>query len=265
MAVTLRVARVASALRAAALSRSKVERLPAAVVAGARALSTKVTAPPEGESHEDFLPKPRKPAAAAAAAAPPDATAIYAKIDKVRQRNGNARAHSAPMTGARRHRRTLRRAPHRARCARYFARACAAARAHARTSLAPSLRSLAHAPPEPSLARSLARASPGPRACTQLVRAHPVVLFMKGTPSSPQCGFSAQAVRLLHAAGADVHGVNILEDAALRAALKDYSKWPTFPQAYVLGDFVGGCDILTGMQQSGELAPLIARTKAKSA
>ena len=95
------------------------------------------------------------------------------------------------------------------------------------------------------------------------MRAHAVVLFMKGTPSAPQCGFSAQAVRLLNAAGADVHGVNILEDAALRAALKDYSKWPTFPQAYVLGEFVGGCDILTGMQQSGELAPLIAKTKQR--
>lgn len=96
------------------------------------------------------------------------------------------------------------------------------------------------------------------------MRSHAVVLFMKGTPAQPQCGFSAQAVRLLQQHGADVHGVNILEDPPLRQALKDFSKWPTFPQVYVQGEFVGGCDILTGMNQSGELAPLIAKTKSKA-
>jgi len=95
-----------------------------------------------------------------------------------------------------------------------------------------------------------------------LVRAHPVVLFMKGSPAAPQCGFSAQAVRLLHAAGADVHGVDILKDEALRAALKEYSKWPTFPQCYAAGEFVGGCDILTGMAKEGELKPVVVKAMA---
>ena len=93
----------------------------------------------------------------------------------------------------------------------------------------------------------------------RLVKSHEVVLFMKGTPAAPQCGFSNQVVRILNQHGADIHGVNILEDAALRQGMKDFSKWPTFPQVYIRGDFVGGCDILTQMHASGELAPMLAK------
>lgn len=91
----------------------------------------------------------------------------------------------------------------------------------------------------------------------QAVRADPVVLFMKGTPQVPQCGFSRAVVQLL-----DIHGVsgpqllktyNVLEDQELRDSIKEYSSWPTIPQLYVKGEFVGGCDILLGMHQSGEL------------
>lgn len=75
------------------------------------------------------------------------------------------------------------------------------------------------------------------------------------------CGFSAQVVRILNQHGADVHGVNILEDPLLRVAMKEFSSWPTFPQLYVKGEFIGGCDIVTQMHQSGELKDLLS-TKA---
>ena len=88
---------------------------------------------------------------------------------------------------------------------------------------------------------------------------------MKGVPAAPQCGFSAQVVRVLNTHAVDIHGVNILESPALAAALKVYSKWPTFPQVYVRGDFIGGCDIVTQMNSSGELAPLLAEVKAGKA
>jgi len=84
--------------------------------------------------------------------------------------------------------------------------------------------------------------------------AQPVVLFMKGTPDFPQCGFSAQSVQVLRAVGADFAHVNILEDPEMRQAMKTYSNWPTFPQLYVDGELVGGSDILLEMYRSGELA-----------
>jgi monothiol glutaredoxin len=84
--------------------------------------------------------------------------------------------------------------------------------------------------------------------------AQPVVLFMKGTPDFPQCGFSAQSVQVLRAVGADFVHVNILEDSEMRQALKQYSNWPTFPQLYVNGELLGGSDILLEMYRSGELA-----------
>lgn len=80
-----------------------------------------------------------------------------------------------------------------------------------------------------------------------------IMLYMKGTPAQPQCGFSMQAVRILNALGADFQSVNVLEFAAIREGIKEYSDWPTIPQLYVKGEFVGGCDIMTSMFQEGEL------------
>ena len=90
---------------------------------------------------------------------------------------------------------------------------------------------------------------------------HPVLLYMKGTPDFPQCGFSAQAVRALSAAGGKFGSVNIFEDPELREALKQYSNWPTYPQLYVNGELVGGADIIREMYQSGELKSLLEATK----
>lgn len=90
----------------------------------------------------------------------------------------------------------------------------------------------------------------------------PVVLFMKGTPDFPQCGFSAAAVRTLEACGASFAYVNIFEDPELREALKRYSNWPTYPQLYVKGELVGGSDILNEMYQKGELLQLLQESGA---
>lgn len=86
---------------------------------------------------------------------------------------------------------------------------------------------------------------------------HPVLLFMKGSPDFPQCGFSAQAVAALRAVGTDFSHFNIFEDPELREALKVYSNWPTYPQLYVNGELVGGCDIVLEMYHSGELKKLV--------
>jgi monothiol glutaredoxin len=86
----------------------------------------------------------------------------------------------------------------------------------------------------------------------------PIVLFMKGTPDFPQCGFSAAAVRALNGAGAQFNHVNIFEDPELREALKQYSNWPTYPQLYVNGELIGGSDIIIEMYKSGELQKLVA-------
>ncbi len=88
------------------------------------------------------------------------------------------------------------------------------------------------------------------------VTAHPVVLFMKGTKSMPQCGFSSRVAGVLNYMGVDFTDVNVLEDADIRQGIKDYSDWPTIPQLYVKGEFVGGCDIITEMTLSGELDQL---------
>ena len=92
--------------------------------------------------------------------------------------------------------------------------------------------------------------------------ANPVVLYMKGTPDFPQCGFSAAAVRALSAAGATFAHVNIFEDPELREALKQFSNWPTYPQLYVNGELVGGSDIILEMYKSGELQKLVSGTQA---
>ena len=85
------------------------------------------------------------------------------------------------------------------------------------------------------------------------VKSNDVVLFMKGTPGFPQCGFSGQVVQILDYVGVDYKGVNVLDSNELRQGIKDYSNWPTIPQLYVKGEFVGGCDIIREMFQAGEL------------
>ena len=91
----------------------------------------------------------------------------------------------------------------------------------------------------------------------KLIAENPVVLFMKGTPDFPQCGFSGRVVQILGYLGAPVVGVNVLEDAEIRQGIKEYANWPTIPQLYVKGEFVGGADIVTEMFQSGELAAMM--------
>ena len=95
--------------------------------------------------------------------------------------------------------------------------------------------------------------------------AAPVVLFMKGTPDFPQCGFSAQTASALRHLGARFHHVNIFDDPELREALKRHSNWPTYPQLYVKGELVGGCDITLEMYRSGELKQLLESAGALSA
>jgi monothiol glutaredoxin len=90
------------------------------------------------------------------------------------------------------------------------------------------------------------------------VGSNDVVLFMKGTPVFPQCGFSATVVQVLSRLGLKFKGVDILADPAIRTHLKEFSDWPTFPQLYVKGEFVGGCDIVKEMYQSGELQQYLA-------
>lgn len=91
----------------------------------------------------------------------------------------------------------------------------------------------------------------------QLVKGQRVLLFMKGNRQMPQCGFSAQVVRILDSILPEYQTVNVLEDAEIREGVKEYSQWPTIPQLYVDGEFQGGCDIVTELYQSGELQKLL--------
>ncbi len=91
------------------------------------------------------------------------------------------------------------------------------------------------------------------------VTTHPIVLFMKGTPQFPQCGFSAAVVQVLKQAGVtQVAAMNVLESDELRQGIKEYSNWPTIPQLYINGEFVGGCDIVKEMFENGELQQMLA-------
>jgi monothiol glutaredoxin len=94
------------------------------------------------------------------------------------------------------------------------------------------------------------------------VKSNPVLLYMKGTPDFPQCGFSGRAVQILSQCGVEFAYVNIFEDPEIRENLKVYSNWPTFPQLFVNGELVGGSDIMMDMFQKGELQTLLASTKA---
>ena len=90
------------------------------------------------------------------------------------------------------------------------------------------------------------------------VKSHPVVLYMKGSPSMPRCGFSATAVQILQACGVgEVFAVDVLADEGIRQGIKEYSNWPTIPQLYIKGEFVGGSDIMREMYQSGELQQML--------
>src|ERR1700681_4270076 len=88
--------------------------------------------------------------------------------------------------------------------------------------------------------------------------ANDVVLYMKGTPVFPQCGFSAQTVQILSMLGVTYKGVDVLADPSLRQGIKDFSNWPTIPQLYIKGEFIGGCDIVREMLESGELQKVLA-------
>jgi monothiol glutaredoxin len=88
------------------------------------------------------------------------------------------------------------------------------------------------------------------------IKATPVVLYMKGTPQAPMCGFSGQVVQILNHLSVPFKGINVLADEDIRNGIKEYSNWPTIPQLYVAGEFVGGCDITRDMFQSGELKQL---------
>lgn len=92
------------------------------------------------------------------------------------------------------------------------------------------------------------------------VKKSKILVFMKGTPSFPMCGFSAATVQVLDSYNVHYESVNVLEDPAIREGIKRYSNWPTIPQVYINGEFVGGCDIVREMHANGELAPLIRAT-----
>jgi monothiol glutaredoxin len=92
----------------------------------------------------------------------------------------------------------------------------------------------------------------------QIVHEHPVVLFMKGTPAHPQCGFSAATVKVLQRYDVDIHTINVLADPAMRQGIKTCADWPTIPQLYVGGTFIGGCDIVRAMHAENELEAVLA-------
>ncbi|SPN97358.1 probable glutaredoxin [Cephalotrichum gorgonifer] len=126
--------------------------------------------------------------------------------------------------------------------------------AFSRTLLSPSSR--------PAVARLLSTQTR--QAIDKAIATAPVVLFMKGTPEAPQCGFSRASVQVLGMQGVDpakFAAFNVLEDEELRAGIKEYSDWPTIPQLYLSGEFVGGCDIVVEMHKNGQLAELLAEKK----
>jgi monothiol glutaredoxin len=98
-----------------------------------------------------------------------------------------------------------------------------------------------------------------------LVDKNPVLLFMKGSPLFPQCGFSSRAIAILNHLGVEFESVDVLQDQGIRQGIKSFSDWPTIPQLYVKGEFVGGSDIMMEMYESGELAQLLEDSGAKAA
>ena len=102
-------------------------------------------------------------------------------------------------------------------------------------------------------------------AIDEAVKTNDVVLFMKGTPTFPQCGFSSTVVKILDVLGVEYVSSNVLEDHSVREGIKQYSDWPTIPQLYVKGEFVGGCDIVREMYESGELREFLAEKGIETA
>lgn len=98
----------------------------------------------------------------------------------------------------------------------------------------------------------------------QHLQTHPVVLYMKGDAAFPQCGFSHQAVSILQKYDAPINTVNVLADDAIRQGIKAYADWPTIPQLYIQGEFIGGCDIINALHDSGELAELLSKITSKT-
>ena len=97
----------------------------------------------------------------------------------------------------------------------------------------------------------------------QQVTTHPVVVYMKGTPTAPRCGFSANVIKILNSLGVkDIFSVNILENDDIRLGIIEYANWPTVPQVYINGEFIGGSDITTEMYQSGELKTMLSKIAA---
>jgi monothiol glutaredoxin len=94
-----------------------------------------------------------------------------------------------------------------------------------------------------------------------IIRSHRVVLFMKGNRTFPQCGFSASVLEILKQHGTPFEAINVLSDASLREGIKEYSEWPTIPQLYIDGEFIGGCDIVRELDRTGELADKLASAK----
>jgi len=108
-----------------------------------------------------------------------------------------------------------------------------------------------------AIAKGLKMTNPAEPLIKELIENNDVVLFMKGTKSMPQCGFSSRVAGVLNYMGIEFKDVNVLEDETIRQGIKDFSDWPTIPQLYVKGEFVGGCDIVTEMTLSGELDTLL--------
>lgn len=97
----------------------------------------------------------------------------------------------------------------------------------------------------------------------QQIAAHDIVLYMKGTPQFPQCGFSGKSVQMLKACGVPFQSVDVLSDPEVREGIKRFSNWPTVPQLYVRGEFIGGCDIMTELYQKGELQRIVTGVPTK--
>jgi monothiol glutaredoxin len=113
--------------------------------------------------------------------------------------------------------------------------------------------------------RDIVRVDDAQARITETIKLHPIVLFMKGSPSRPQCGFSAAVVQTLAHHGVPFHAVDVLADPPVRQAIKTFSNWPTIPQLYVDGAFIGGCDIVLEMHKTGELAEALGIHRAAAA
>lgn len=130
------------------------------------------------------------------------------------------------------------------------------------TKLSLPIANAAAAPAAPSNLKTRAQGGDVMSELAYEVATHKVVIYMKGTPAMPQCGFSARAAQILSSFNVPIYAVNILADPEKRQSIKDFSNWPTLPQIYVNGEFIGGSDILLEMYQNGELKELITKAFA---